>query len=146
MQLISVICLSPQSGLTPRFKNAKEASLRKVAPCGEVAEWLKAPLSKSGIPFVRDRGFESHPLRHVATPPFTEHRIRRDVRVGRRSTTGNRVCRLSRHRGFESLSLRHPFAALDDHAALMDLGILSKIRRFPSTFPSVCARLHQSPR
>ena len=31
---------------------------------GEVAEWLKAPLSKSGIPFIRDRGFESHPLRH----------------------------------------------------------------------------------
>ncbi len=31
---------------------------------GEVAEWLKAPLSKSGIPFTRDRGFESHPLRH----------------------------------------------------------------------------------
>ena len=30
---------------------------------GEVAERLKAPLSKSGIPF-RDRGFESHPLRH----------------------------------------------------------------------------------
>ena len=30
---------------------------------GEVAEWLKAPLSKSGIPFTRDRGFESHPLR-----------------------------------------------------------------------------------
>ena len=31
---------------------------------GEVAEWLKAPLSKSGIPRKRDRGFESHPLRH----------------------------------------------------------------------------------
>jgi hypothetical protein len=30
---------------------------------GEVAEWLKAPLSKSGIPINRDRGFESHPLR-----------------------------------------------------------------------------------
>jgi hypothetical protein len=33
-------------------------------PVGEVAEWLKAPLSKSGILFTRDRGFESHPLRH----------------------------------------------------------------------------------
>ena len=31
---------------------------------GEVAEWLKAPLSKSGIlAKIRDRGFESHPLR-----------------------------------------------------------------------------------
>jgi hypothetical protein len=35
---------------------------------GEVAEWLKAPLSKSGIPFTRDRGFESHPLRHYFRP------------------------------------------------------------------------------
>ena len=31
---------------------------------GEVAEWLKAPLSKSGSP-ERRRGFESHPLRHA---------------------------------------------------------------------------------
>ena len=30
---------------------------------GEVAEWLKAPLSKSGSP-ERRRGFKSHPLRH----------------------------------------------------------------------------------
>ena len=40
---------------------------------------------------------------------FTKRSIlRRDVRAGRRSTTGNRVCRLKRHRGFESHSLRHP--------------------------------------
>ena len=32
---------------------------------------------------------------------------RRDVRAGWRSTTGNRVCCQKRHRGFESLSLRH---------------------------------------
>ena len=31
---------------------------------GEVAEWLKAPLSKSGSP-ERRRGFKSHPLRHA---------------------------------------------------------------------------------
>ena len=31
---------------------------------GEVAEWLKAPLSKSGSP-ERRRGFKSHPLRHT---------------------------------------------------------------------------------
>ena len=30
---------------------------------GEMAEWPKAPLSKSGIPLKRDRGFESHSLR-----------------------------------------------------------------------------------
>ncbi len=31
---------------------------------GEVAEWLKAPVSKTGISGNRDRGFESRPLRH----------------------------------------------------------------------------------
>ena len=30
---------------------------------GGVAEWSKAPDSKSGVPFSRYRGFESHPLR-----------------------------------------------------------------------------------
>ncbi len=30
---------------------------------GEVAEWLKAPVSKTGISGNRDRGFESRPLR-----------------------------------------------------------------------------------
>ena len=29
---------------------------------GEVSEWLKVPLSKSGVR--EHRGFESHPLRH----------------------------------------------------------------------------------
>ena len=32
---------------------------------GEVAEWLKAALSKSVIPGFRYRGFKSHPHRHV---------------------------------------------------------------------------------
>ena len=32
---------------------------------GEVSEWFKVPLSKSGVR--KHRGFESHPLRH---PPF----------------------------------------------------------------------------
>ncbi len=32
---------------------------------GEVQEWLNWPLSKSGRPFSRSRGFESHPLRQV---------------------------------------------------------------------------------
>jgi hypothetical protein len=32
---------------------------------GEVAEWLKATVSKTVIPSYRDRGFESHPLRQL---------------------------------------------------------------------------------
>ena len=40
--------------------------------CGEVAEWLKAPLSKSGIPINRDRGFESHPLRQDIEDPSSK--------------------------------------------------------------------------
>ena len=32
--------------------------------CGEVAEWFKAAVSKTAILSNRDRGFESHPLRH----------------------------------------------------------------------------------
>jgi hypothetical protein len=33
---------------------------------GEVSEWLKVPLSKSGVR--EHRGFESHPLRHSSIP------------------------------------------------------------------------------
>ena len=47
---------------------------------GEVAEWLKAPLSKSGIPRKRDRGFESHPLRHEQGYISGFYVLRRDVR------------------------------------------------------------------
>ena len=32
-------------------------------PNGEVSEWFKEPVLKTGDP-ARDRGFESHPLRH----------------------------------------------------------------------------------
>jgi hypothetical protein len=38
---------------------------------GEVAEWFKAPLSKSGSP-ERRRGFESHPLRHAPRRKFSD--------------------------------------------------------------------------
>ena len=39
--------------------------------CGEVAEWLKATVSKTVILSYRDRGFESHPLRQFKTAgPF----------------------------------------------------------------------------
>ena len=31
---------------------------------GEVSEWFKEPVLKTGDP-ARDRGFESHPLRHL---------------------------------------------------------------------------------
>jgi hypothetical protein len=30
-----------------------------------VSEWLKEPVSKTGVPLTWDRGFESHPLREV---------------------------------------------------------------------------------
>ena len=45
-----------------RVIDENRLSLPKVV--GEVAEWFKAPLSKSGSP-ERRRGFESHPLRHA---------------------------------------------------------------------------------
>ena len=32
---------------------------------GEVAEWLNAAVLKTAIPRNRNRGFESHPLRHL---------------------------------------------------------------------------------
>ena len=34
-----------------------------VGSAGQVAEWLKAPVSKTGIPFTRYREFESLPVR-----------------------------------------------------------------------------------
>jgi hypothetical protein len=35
-------------------------------PGGEVAEWLKAAVSKIAILCTQYRGFESHPLRHLS--------------------------------------------------------------------------------
>ena len=40
-----------------------------VGSAGQVAEWLKAPVSKTGIPFTRYREFESLPVR---SPVSTE--------------------------------------------------------------------------
>ena len=40
---------------------------------GEVAEWLKAPVSKTGISGNRDRGFESRPLRHAIGARWLVH-------------------------------------------------------------------------
>ena len=40
---------------------------------GEVAEWLKAPVSKTGISGNRDRGFESRPLRHAIGARWSVH-------------------------------------------------------------------------
>jgi hypothetical protein len=34
---------------------------------GEVAEWFKAAVSKTAILLAQNRGFESHPLRHLYT-------------------------------------------------------------------------------
>ena len=46
-----------------------------VGSAGEVAEWLKAPVSKTGIPFTRYREFESLPVR-TNRPPWVPRRIR----------------------------------------------------------------------
>ena len=46
---------------------------------GEVSEWLKVPLSKSGVR--EHRGFESHPLRHFLDPG---PQVRARRRLGRR--------------------------------------------------------------
>ncbi len=52
---------------------------------GEVAEWLKAPLSKSGSP-ERRRGFESHPLRHPTLKlRMASHTKMNSVKVGKQS-------------------------------------------------------------
>ncbi len=37
---------------------------------GEVSEWLKVPLSKSGV-VMSHRGFESHPLRRCSANSIT---------------------------------------------------------------------------
>ena len=59
---------------------------------GEVSEWLKVPLSKSGVR--KHRGFESHPLRHAARTRSAGHRAEMPAErsprgLGRR--TGNAV-------------------------------------------------------
>ena len=83
---------------------------------GEVAEWLKAPVSKTGISGNRDRGFESRPLRHSSFQacPTTDS-LRDDrrpdaaaerCRSGLTGTPGKRVWAQT-HRRFESCPLRH---------------------------------------
>ena len=52
---------------------------------GEVSEWLKVPLSKSGVR--KHRGFESHPLRHSHPDPTA----RRAHRPGPRRTARGEV-------------------------------------------------------
>ena len=46
---------------------------------GEVSEWLKVPLSKSGV-VMSHRGFESHPLR-----PLRRHRPAQHILEGSHS-------------------------------------------------------------
>ena len=41
----------------------KAMTLKPLLKHGEVAEWLKAAVSKTVVLLMRDRGFESHPLR-----------------------------------------------------------------------------------
>ena len=51
-----------------------------VGSAGQVAEWLKAPVSKTGIPFTRYREFESLPVR---SPVSTECHGRAPCSQGR---------------------------------------------------------------
>ena len=82
---------------------------------GEVAEWLKAPLSKSGV---RQRTAGSNPALS-ATPPRSRQGAGQFIDLlwcpgshaercesGLIGTPGKRVCR-QRYRGFESRPLRH---------------------------------------
>jgi hypothetical protein len=56
------------SGPERFFSKPKKAS--EILISGEVAEWLKATVSKTVILGNRDRGFESHPLRSFRETPF----------------------------------------------------------------------------
>ncbi len=85
------------------------------SPVGEVAEWLKAPLSKSGV---RQRTAGSNPALSAARPRsrqgagrIIDYRWRSGISAercesGLIGTPGKRVCR-QRYRGFESRPLRH---------------------------------------
>ena len=59
------LAFRPRGGRWYYWYRQGSASLARIldAP-GEVSEWLKVPLSKSGV-VNSHRGFESHPLRHV---------------------------------------------------------------------------------
>ena len=50
-------------GVAPDPRSRDAALL--YSPVGEVSEWLKVPLSKSGV-VMSHRGFESHPLRRTS--------------------------------------------------------------------------------
>ena len=47
------------------FSKESASSTIPIMKSGEVAEWLKAAVSKIAILSNQDRGFESHPLRHL---------------------------------------------------------------------------------
>ncbi len=68
--------------------------------------------------------------------------LRRDARAGRRGTTGNRVFRQKRNRGFESLSLRH-FFPQKPHALEFPMSYLVLARKWrPQTFEEVVGQPH----
>src|ERR1700686_1694237 len=64
--LVLLVTRAPQ--LARRSRRPRLARILD-AP-GEVSEWLKVPLSKSGVVYSH-RGFESHPLRHFQIRPKT---------------------------------------------------------------------------
>lgn len=53
-----------------------ESSLGRqiISNFGGVAEWLKASVSKTGVPIYQDREFESHPLRQVPVAQWLERK------------------------------------------------------------------------
>ncbi len=52
----------------PMRRTSKEQGGVEAADSGRVAEWSNAPDSKSGVPILRYRGFESHPFRQDKGP------------------------------------------------------------------------------
>ncbi len=49
------------------YPYGKSAQSVKIISRGRVQEWLNWPVSKTGVPFTRYRGFESLPFRQVTT-------------------------------------------------------------------------------
>ena len=99
----------------PARRGARGSGLSRfgILPDGEVSEWLKVPLSKSGVR--KHRGFESHPLRQHSPDRSVRFAAddgrRRDGRFWRGRLVAYGAALEMRfgatRRGFESPPLRH---------------------------------------
>jgi hypothetical protein len=99
------------------------------SPVGEVAEWLKAPLSKSGV---RQRTAGSNPALSATCPRSRQGACRSNgfrwivgahaerCESGLIGTPGKRVCR-QRYRGFESRPLRHKHPVQPDTSGVFGI-------------------------